>query len=196
MRKAAAALCLLMCLSGCGVNRGNAAEQLALEIRSEYVDMSGCTAQLDITADYGQRVYQYGVSMTYQKDGEITLELTAPDNVAGVTARLADGETALEYDGTRVETGVLSEDGLSPIDAVPLLLSTVQEGFLAECVLEELDGTQVLHLFSRDPYKSTGQGTEVQLWFDTDTHALRQGEISQDGFTVIRCVITGLQFTA
>lgn len=37
--------------------------------------------------------------------GETVLTITAPENIAGVTARILEGETALEYDGMRVETG-------------------------------------------------------------------------------------------
>ena len=117
------------------------------------------------------------------------LTVTSPENIAGITARLRDGQTALEYDGIRVETGPLNPEGLSPMDALPALLTAAQEGFLAQCVMETAeDGTAVLHTVSRDPEAEPGSGTELQLWFQADTHALLRGEISQDGFTVIQCV--------
>ncbi|MCI8477428.1 MAG: hypothetical protein HFE97_03640 [Oscillospiraceae bacterium] len=182
-------IALLLLLSACGGagSSGNEAEQLALEIRTEYLNMTACTAALELTADYGQRVYQYSMDLNYQREGATTLTVTAPENIAGMTACLEEGETALEYDGLHMETGPLTQDGLSPIDAVPALLTSVREGFLAECVLEELDGVQALHTSSRDPEASPGQGVEIQLWFDAATHALLQGEIAQDGFTVIHC---------
>ena len=69
------------------------------------------------------------------------------------------------------------------------LLTAAREGFLAQCVMETAeDGTAVLHTVSRDPEAEPGSGTELQLWFQADTHALLRGEISQDGFTVIQCV--------
>lgn len=182
------ALCLLLSACG-GGNTGNEAETLALQIRTEYLAMERCSSSVEMTADYGQRVYQYGLDFSWEKQGDAVLTVTSPENIAGITARLRDGQTALEYDGIRVETGPLNPEGLSPMDALPALLTAAREGFLAQCVMETAeDGTAVLHTVSRDPGAEPGSGTELQLWFQADTHALLRGEISQDGFTVIQCV--------
>lgn len=180
-------IALALLLGGCGPVEGSAEEQLALEIRGEYLELAGFSASLELTADYGQRVYQYAMDVSWEREGETVLTLTAPETVAGVTARLRDGETALEYDGMRVETGPLDQSGLSPVDAVPALLGYIREGYIAACGMEELDGKKVLRLICRDPEKTAGEGLECSLWFDPGTHALLRGELSQDGFTVIRC---------
>ena len=68
-------MCVLMMilglsLSACGgAEGGNRAEQLALDIRGEYLEMGGCTASLELTADYGQRVYTYGIGLNYASEG-------------------------------------------------------------------------------------------------------------------------------
>ena len=163
------ALCLL--LSACGGNTGNEAETLALQIRTEYLAMERCSSSVEMTADYGQRVYQYGLDFSWEKQGDAVLTVTSPENIAGITTRLRDGQTALEYDGIRVETGPLNPEGLSPMDALPALLTAAREGFLAQCVMETAeDGTAVLHTVSRDPEAEPGSGTELQLWFQADTH--------------------------
>lgn len=186
---------LLLLLSACGGQQGgDRAEQRALEIRAEYVAMQACGGSMEVTADYGQRVYEYGIDFTWEKEGETVLTITAPENIAGLTARLEKGETALEYDGARIETGPLAPDGMSPVDAIPALLTYAREGFLAECVLEESDGVEILHAVCREPEATPGSGREAGLWFDADTHTLLRGEISQDGYTVVQCVFTS--FTA
>ena len=189
-------LALLLALSACGGGaEGSQAEQLALEFRGKYLSLTGCTALAEITADYGQRVYQYGAEITWQEGGAAVLTLTSPQEVAGMTARLEEGQTALEYDGARVETGPLDTQGLSPLEAVPLLMETLREGFLAECVLEELDGAETLRLTSRDPEQSPGSGREIQLWLDAGTGALLRGEISWEGYTVVQCVFSSFTGT-
>ena len=197
MRKGICApmILVLLLLGACAAEGGSQAEQLALELRGRYLEMSGCTASADITADYGQRVYQYGVDVAWQREGDTVLTLTAPAEVAGVTVRIHEGETVLEYDGVQVETGALTPDGLSPIAGIPLLLETVQEGFLAECLLEEWDGVQLLHIASRDPEGTVGQGREIQLWFDPASGALVRGEIAQDGSTVLQCTFSAFTMT-
>ena len=116
---------------------------------------------------------------------------TSPDAVAGVTARLKDGSGYLEYDGVWVETGPLDESGMSPMEAVPVLLRYATEGFIAEWAMEETGEGQVLRVICRDPEAKAGEGQECSLWFDPDSHALLRGELSQDGFTVIQCVFSG-----
>ena len=56
---------ILLLLPACGAGGGedNEAEQLALVLRGEYLEMTACTATAEITADYGQRVYQYTMSV-------------------------------------------------------------------------------------------------------------------------------------
>ena len=185
---------LLLTLTACGGSgEGSQAEQLALEIRGEYLDMTACNATMDVTADYGQRVYDYTIEAAYVKDGETTLTVTAPEIIAGVTARLSKDSTVLEYDGVCWETGALNPDGMSPVDAIPALLAYAREGFIAECGMETVNETELLRIVCRDPEGTAGAGEECSLWFAPDTHALLRGELSQDGYTVIQCVFS--QFT-
>lgn len=188
------ALCLL--LPSCGGETGNEAEQLALDIRTEYLAMQSCAAHVELTADYGQRVYTYGLDLSYVREEEMTLTITKPEHIAGIMAHIREGETTLEYEGVRVETGPLNEAGLSPMNALPVLLTGIQEGFLAESVLEGGgEEPETLHITIRDPEAEAGSGTELQIWFDLATHAMLRGEISQDGFTVVQCVLSGFSMT-
>lgn len=181
---------LFLLLAACGGKSGNEAEELLLTTRSRYVEMTACAGHVDITADYGQRVYSYGVDFTWEKEGETVLTLTAPDHVAGTVAHIAGGKTALEYEGVMLETGPLDSAGLSPIDALPALLGYAREGFVAECVLEDWNGELRLRAACRDPQKEPGTGVEVQLWFQPETFALLRGEISEEGTTVLQCEFT------
>ena len=179
---------MILLLSACtGGAEGNEAEELALPIRGEYRARSSCAGQAAITADYGQRVYQYELAVAVDGE-ETTLTLSAPDTVAGITARVTGQDGQLEYDGLSVETGPLDPEGLSPVSAVPALLEGARSGYIVSCALEE-DGT-LLRMDCGDPEGTPGTGSEVSLWFDTSTHALSRGEISVDGFRAILCEFT------
>ena len=102
-------LCVLMTtllLAGGGQAGGNEAEELALTIRGEHLGMDRCTAQVSVTADYGQRVYEYEMAVAVTGE-ETLLVLSAPETVAGLTARISGEDSALEFDGLSVETGPL-----------------------------------------------------------------------------------------
>ena len=140
---------MILLLSACtGGAEGNEAEELALQIRGEYLAMSSCAGQAAITADYGQRVYQYELAVAVDGE-ETTLTLSAPDTVAGITARVTGQDGQLEYDGLSVETGPLDPEGLSPVSAVPALLEGARSGYIVSCALEE-DGA-LLRMDCGDP---------------------------------------------
>ena len=97
-------ICVLMTtllLASCGQGRGNEGEELALTIRGEYLAMDGCAARAAVTADYGQRVYRYEMAVAVS-GGETLLTLSAPETVAGLTARIAGEDSRLEFDGLSV----------------------------------------------------------------------------------------------
>ena len=164
------------------------AEELALTIRGEYLAMDSCAVRASVTADYGQRVYQY--EMAAAVNGEETiLTLSAPETVAGLTARIAGADSRLEFDGLSVETGPLDDSGLTPVSALPALLEAARGGYIVACALEE-DGA-LLRVDCGDPTTTPGSGTETVLWFDAATHALVKGEVSVDGFRAILCEFIG-----
>lgn len=186
--------CLLVSCGGKGGERET--EELLQQIRGRYLELTACCGHGELTADYGRRVYTYGIDFSCTSEGELLLTLTAPENVAGTTAHITAGETALEFDGVMLETGPLDSAGLTPIDAIPALLRYAREGFVSACAIEGEEGQQTLHVVCSDPESSPGQGVEANLWFDPATLALLRGEISTDGVTVIQCEITDFAMEA
>lgn len=196
MRKKLCALMmtLVLPLTACG-GAGDEAEESLQKVRGMYLEMTACTGHVEITADYGQRVYSYGIDFSWEREGETRLVLTSPHNVAGTTAHIAAGETALEYDGVMMETGALDSAGLTPMDALPALLAYAQEGYMAECVMENWENVPWLHVTCRDPAQDPGQGVEAQLWFLPKEGTMTRGEISENGRTVILCDFTDFVMT-
>lgn len=177
-------MCVLMIsllLTACGGKGNETPMDRALAVRGEYLSANGCTARMRVTADYGQRVYAFVVDVQVG-GGETVLTVREPAEVAGITARLKDGRSRLEYDGTVLETGALAEDGLTPISAAAALFEAAKSGFIDSCGTEG----ETLYILCRDPAEMPGDGREIALWFAPDG-TLLQGEVSVDGRQVIRC---------
>ena len=186
---------LALPLAACGgPGHVSEAEKLALEIRSQYLELTACSGHMDLTADYGRRVYDYGVDFSWEREGDTVLTLTAPENVAGVTASIRKGETALEYDGVMVETGELDRLGMTPVAALTTLLNCAREGYLAQCALEGEAEDQLL-MVCRDPEEVPGTGMQAQLWFDPADGKLLRGELGCDGVTELFCTFTEFEMT-
>lgn len=182
-------LLLPACSGGAGVSK---AEELSLTIRGEYLEATAWTADVAVTADYGQRVYQYRLAAVASEE-ETVLTLSEPETVAGITARLVGKDSLLEYDGMSVETGPLDENGLTPVSAIPALMDAVKSGYITDCALEEGESGSLLRMDCGDPEGEPGTGVEMALWFDTDTHALVRGEISLDGFRAVLCEFSNFE---
>ena len=182
---------VLLFLTGCSGRASiSEGEELALAIRGEFLEASVCTASAEVTADYGQRVCRYEMDVSVTEE-ETLLVITGPETVAGITARIRGEEGLLEYDGVSVETGILNQDGLTPVSSVPVLLEAVRSGYMISCMLDEESG--LLRVDCGDPEGTPGQGVEITLWFEQSSHALIRGEIMNDGFRVIDCAFS--QFT-
>ena len=177
---------LLLCLL-CGCTGADSNNDLTLELRSDFLSREGCSGVMELTADYGQRVYAYTVEFDGTVKDGMSLVITAPEEVAGITANIREGQTYLEYDGVRLETGPVNEEGLSPLDALPTFLTAMESGYIAETGSEMMGETEVLRICCRDPETDPGQGLETVLWFDKAQKTLLRGEVRSDGFTVIQC---------
>ena len=143
-----------------------------------------------MVSDYGERVYEYTVSFTWEKRGDMSLTIEKPAELSGITASVSQGETLLEYEGARLETGPLSSDGLSPINGVGKALDYMMNGYIARYGSEELEGRGAMRLQFQEPEQAAGEGVEAILWIDKETGAMLQSELSEGGFTVLRCTYT------
>lgn len=188
-------LLLLPVILLCGCTGEQEDNDLALQLRADFLDRTGCAGTMEVTADYGQRVYQYTVTFSGNEKDGLSLVITAPEEAAGITATIAQGQTFLTFDGVQLETGPLNETGLSPLDALPAFLTAMESGYIAETGTELLGEAEALRLCCREPERAPGQGVETLLWFDKTNQTLLQGELRQDGATVIRCTFSEFLLT-
>ncbi|MEG2455096.1 MAG: hypothetical protein RSC08_02485 [Oscillospiraceae bacterium] len=198
-KKGLCALMISLCLlvsCGHGTEETQTAEQLALEIRTELLGMTACTATAKLTADYGQRVYECTLDAAYSAETGGTLTVVEPALIAGVTVRIAPGSSVLEYDGISLETGPLTDSGLTPVGALPALLAYGRNGYISQCGFETRDEQLLLRVFYTDPEGTPGEGTEGALWFGVANHNPVAAELYENGELVLGCDFTAFERTS
>ena len=184
-RLTACVLMMTLMLSGCQAGgMGESPEEEALAVRDAYQDMAGWSAGVEVTAAVGDKVFDFALSVQWQREGETVLTVTAPELLHGITARIAKGETLLEYDGAGVSLGLLDGDGLTAVSAVTGVMEQIDRGYMAQCTWTG-EGDQLLQITCRDPEREPNTGTEYVLTFERDSWALRSAEVSVDGVTVL-----------
>lgn len=176
-------------------------EEQALQVRTTYLSLTEGTGKCSVTADYGQRVYTFDMIL-FLKDTEdglsTTMTLTAPEEIQGITATYVGNTSQLLWADLILETGDLNDTGLSPVNALPILLENLKKGYIHSATVKEMftpTGTQaVLELFTRNPDLPLGEGTETVIWLESETQKLLGGEIYQDGARVITCQVSDFVF--
>ena len=158
------------------------AEEAALEIRTELLEAEKLIIGADITADYGDRVYEFTVKYTGTADLG-TIAVLAPETIAGITAEVTQGGCTLVYDGARLDMGALTTGGMSPADALPVLVAQWRGGFITVTGYEKLGETDTVVLIT-----DIEDNTQQKTWFDARTHLPVRAELSDGGRLVIACV--------
>ncbi|MDR1217814.1 MAG: hypothetical protein LBJ99_04405 [Oscillospiraceae bacterium] len=180
-----ASLTLLTLLASCS---GHAdAERLEDEIKDGFRGAGGIEATAGVSADYGDGVLRFTVKYAGTADMG-AVEILAPEQVAGITARVAFPECELEYDGVSMEAGTLTGDGLSPVQALPVLLGQWTDGYTELASFERLGDIDALVLETRITDDSS-----QRTWFDTQTLLPMRSEIYGGDKMVIACDVESIR---
>ena len=177
-------LMMTLLLCSCKAAGETTPEEAALAVRDTYQDLAGWAADVDVTAEVGDKVFDFTLAASWQREGETVLTITAPDLLAGITARIAKGETVLEYDGAGLSLDLLDGKGLTAVSVLPWLMEQIDKGYMAKCAWAG-DNRELLQITFRDPEAGAGTGTEYQITFDKESRALTGAEVSVDGATVL-----------
>ena len=171
----------LLLLAGCaGGGGGQTGEELALSLQEEYGQLTGVTGRVALTAEYDQRVFDCVLDVAWNNAAGATLTIVEPEIAKGVTARIANGETSLQYGDFSLETGPLTWDGMSPMETVPILWGQITGGYVAGASLTD----NILEVTYRPGDDPPGTGLEAVVTFDTQSHAPLAGELFSDGVRV------------
>lgn len=178
-------LLLVLTLSACrgGKQDGQA---LALDIRTSMLKATTLSITADITADYGERVYDFTVKYDGKADSG-KIEILAPEAVAGVKAEVSVSGGTLLYDGAALDMGAVTGDGLSPAEAIPALISQWQTGYIADCSFEKLGETETLAVTT-----AITETVTQKTWFDVKTKCPLRAELSDGGKMVVACKFSGV----
>ena len=176
MRKIICSALMILCL---GLTACGGTQQ---QVRS-FADAFGTASQLHLTAQVqsisGDTVEEYTLEYGYDGLGWTAVVL-APQVLAGISARMEDDGSKLEYDGMVLAAGNLLTMGLSPIAAVPLVHEAVERGCL-DCVWTE--GELLAGTFLYD------DAVSATVWFDATGNPVA-AELTENGIVQLQCRFT------
>ena len=168
---------LVLCfLTGCS---GAAKEiERGMALRSKLLKAKSCTFDAEITADYGDKLYQFSMACQGDAQGNMTFTVTAPETIAGITGRIAQGEGRLTFDDAALQFDLMADGQVTPVSAPWILLKTLRGGCLTAAGLEE----DLLRLTMDDSYAE--DALRMEIWLNGDDLPVR-GEIYYGGRRIL-----------
>lgn len=155
-------------LSGCG----------GASARAEFESFSNSLAEEDaltftarVRAEYDETTAEFTLDYAEDESGA-RVTVVSPEIIRGVSARVSAGQTALEYDGVSLETGAAEEMELSPMSALPRLISALRTGYLDTAWTE--DDTLCALIVPEDD-------VSVQVMLDKHTKTPLSAELASNG---------------
>jgi len=173
-------LALFFTLTACRSNQ--TAEERILEIR-ELFQTSTQNFSAELTANYGDRVHTFTLRFSSEAN---TLEVLAPEIIAGIVIAVSESGTVLHFDGAELDTGPLTEDGLSPLAALPTIVYEWKEGHITGSHFETFHGIETVVM-------TTAISDRVQhmTWFNRETGLPIKAELFQNGTLVLGIIFEG-----
>lgn len=175
----ALALCLL-----CGCSAVKDPESLAASVQEGYAASTRIQTEAVVQTDTSEEHMEYQLKVDYENAEmpQATIELLAPESIAGITAAYSGEENTLSYDDTVLQTMLPERKGLTPVDAVPAVFNSVitQQ---PSSVWTEADDLLVLEY-----REDTEECTVVrEVYLSQTDGSMREARIFCNGTQIISC---------
>lgn len=181
MKKAAAAAVLAVFLAACSATRNEVDRGMAL--RTKILEGETCSFRADITADYGDKLFTFGMTCQGDSEGNLTFQVTEPESIAGITGAVENGTGKLTFDEMAVTFPLLADGQVIPVSAPWILLKTLRGGYLTAAGMEG----DMLRLSIDDSYRE--DALHLDIWLDDRDIPVR-GEILYGGRKILSLDVT------
>ena len=179
------ALMITLLLSGCG----GAAERGLEDMQSNLRNAQEICFTAEITADLGGEVFDCTMECSALPE-RVTAEVTAPETLAGIRVSVGADGRAVEYDGLSLGVGTEDDAEVSPVSALPLLVSALRGGSVMRAWTERAGETAFL---VRDYFLT--DSLTLRVWYDSASFLPIHCEFYSGGAAVLRCALRGMTYT-
>ena len=179
---------LMLLLTACG---GGEENDVVTQLQQQYAAVESATMEAEIICHYDDEVRTYTLLCAYSPE-KSTVTVLSPKNLAGITAQVENGTLTLSYDDMSLDAGTYSAAAVSPVVALPKLMTAAGWGYPVEQSEETIDERLCVRLgcdLSNEP------GTVYTTWFDQETLLPLRSEIVVDGTLVFEIAWSRFEVT-
>ena len=170
-----------MCLGLCACSSGENDRKKFDSFRQELLLAQRISCRAVITANFGSSVSEFEVEMEHSGN-ESRITVLSPESIAGISARISQDSARLEFDGLVLDMGELTEDGLTPVEALPQMVTALTDGFVEYIWREAEDEKEYITVEI-----TINDTADMQIWMDAGTMYPVYAQLRSDGNTIINC---------
>ena len=149
----------------------------AMELRTRLLER-GCRFTAEIEAHLDDGTAAFTLECVCAPDGAVTLEVTEPESVAGITATVEPGARTARFDDIALDFGLLAEGQLAPMAIPQLLCGAWTQDYIREAGADGEDLNAVYlsgwggrELAVEQWLTKDGQPAYAELWFGSQNAA-------------------------
>ena len=142
-----------------GCDRSKDDMDRALAFRQNLLQQNGCRFDCDLTADYGDILYQFSLSCQADSNGVLSFTVTAPESISGIAGTISKTGANVKFDDTVLGFPILSEDLPTPLSAPYLFLTALRGGYIRAC---DMQGN-IMSLTIADTYEEDSIVMNIKL---------------------------------
>lgn len=176
-----------LCLTACNRNSVDRSMQQAIDFRTALMSAGGCAFQADVSADFGEKVYDFTVQCRYMQDEKAVLTVTKPEIIAGIEATVSADGARITFDGTELDFGHLANGRVAPM-AVPWLLGRAWSSEYIHAAGKDGETVVVTYLMGYNEDEIT-----IETWFDAAGTPVRC-DISHDRQRCLAITISDFRY--
>ena len=177
------ALCLILVISLlCGCQTENAPLGDGLVFRQRLLSGNGCVFIAEVTADYGDVIYQFAMQCQADKQGNMVFTVLSPESITGIKGTITESAGHLTFDGTALAFAPIADGQVTPVTAPWLFLRTLRSGYIASAA----QGEGMTYLQIDDSYHDNA--LHLDIWLDGTLTPVRS-EILWEGRRILSLII-------
>lgn len=171
---------LLLCAVLCGC--GGAEAETGNAVQEQYRTLETARLEAEVTSHTSTDSRTFTLLCSYDADGDAVTTVTAPSELAGLTAVVSGADMTLSSEGLQLPAGASLD--ICPANCLPYLLRALADGYVLEQSSEVLDDTPCLRL-ALDTTAPGGGKVLCAVWLDAEGLFPRYAEFSRNEQVVL-----------
>ena len=169
-------------LGGCK-NEAQKSEEEFKRFRNEFLASENITLEAEVESLAANKYSKFKLSYEKDKDSE-RIKVIEPDLIADISAEVKGDKGTLCYDGVVLETGTSDSEKTSPVNALPLMMKFLNEGYVKSVGIEKIGEKELVNSVLELP-----DGLRMSTYFDNESNSLFGAAIIQNGNVILRIKI-------